>query len=302
MAYTIKNYSEDYLESQYEIGNAILSKWTGAAQSSVESLKQTYSQEGFDPEMKFYAFKEDEMVGFCTSSHISNQSEDDPKKAFLEFPLVKEGHDEAFEQLFSTALGTLRDKGYKAVRSRAGEDWIGSQSYIEKYGFTFHSELFQRAEFDPHTIDISSLPDAGHLPQLDFEKHTDQLIELIKNEYSVTEDQAKAAVDNLISLSDQTIFHDIILEEEKIVGRMLVYYPTADQKDVVLFTRILTVGEKDQEYRDRLMKSAIDKLRKIPEIKTARIFLGGNVIDQENPYGSLKFKFEAPLSFYERKL
>ena len=234
MAYTIKNYSEDYLESQYEIGNAILSKWTGAAQSSVESLKQTYSQEGFDPEMKFYAFKEDEMVGFCTSSHISNQSEDDPKKAFLEFPLVKEGHDEAFEQLFSTALGTLRDKGYKAVRSRAGEDWIGSQSYIEKYGFTFHSELFQRAEFDPHTIDISSLPDAGHLPQLDFEKHTDQLIELIKNEYSVTEDQAKAAVDNLISLSDQTIFHDIILEEEKIVGRMQVIYPNLILKNILI--------------------------------------------------------------------
>ena len=161
MSYTIKNYSEDYLEGQFEIGNAILSTWNGAAQSSVENLKQTYSQEGFDPEMKFYAFKGDEMVGFCTSSDIPNQSDDDPKKAFLEFPLVKKDHEDAAEQLFSTALGTLRDKGYKAVRSRAGEDWVGSSDYIDKYDYTFHSDLFRRAEFNPQTIDISTLPDAS---------------------------------------------------------------------------------------------------------------------------------------------
>lgn len=302
MSYTIKNYSEEYLEKQYEIGNEILSQWSGAGQSSVENLKQAYSQEGFDPEMKFYAFKGDEMVGFCTSAQIPNQRGDEPKKAFIEFPLVTEGHEEAVELLFATALGTLREKGYKAVRCRAGDGWTGTKSQVEKYDFNFHSDLFKRAEFNPQTIDISTLPDAGTITQLDYEKHTDQLIELVKNEYDVTAEQAKAAVDNLINLKDQTLSHDIIVENDIIVGRMLAYYPSPDKKDAVDFTRAITIGDKEQEYRERLLKSAIEKMRKIPEITTARVYLAGNSSDQENLYESLKLEFQTPLAFYEKEL
>ena len=63
MSYIINNYSEDYLEQQYEIGNSVLSKLTGAVQTSIDDLKQIDARKDFDPEMKFYAFKVDEMIG-----------------------------------------------------------------------------------------------------------------------------------------------------------------------------------------------------------------------------------------------
>ncbi|MHA2276782.1 MAG: hypothetical protein ACXAC2_13500, partial [Candidatus Kariarchaeaceae archaeon] len=299
---TIKNYSEDYLEQQYEIGNSVLSKWPGAGQTSVENLKQAYSRENFDPELKFYAFKDNEMVGFCTSAQIPNLPKGEEKKAFLEFPIVKEGYEDAAELLYSTALDTLRNKGYKAVRTRAGDDWTGTHEQVKKYGYEFHSDLFKRASFNPTEIDVSNLPQPGEISQLDFDKHTDQLIELVKNEYGVNDDQAKGAVDNLINLKDQTISHEIILDEDKIVGRLLVYRPTPDTADKVDFTRAIAVGEKSQEYRERLMRSAITKLKQNPEINRARVYLNGNIMDQEDLYSSLNLKFETPLSFYEKVL
>lgn len=302
MPYTIKNYSEDYLEQQFELGNSVLSKWTGAGQTSVDNLKQAYSAESFDPELKFYAFKGEELVGFCTTNPIPNQPEGEEKKAFLEFPIVKEGHEDVAEQLFSKAITTLQSKGFKAVRTRAGKDWIGTQELVEKYEYKYHSDLFRRATFNPKEIDVSNLPEPGDIKQLDFETHTDQLTELIKNEYTITDDQAKAAVDNLINLKDQTVHHDIILDNDTIVGRMLVYYPNPETKDTVDFTRPITIGDKGLEYRERLVRSAVTKLRSNPEITKARIYLPANAVDGKEMYGSLDLKFETPLSFYEKEI
>ncbi|MCE7736742.1 MAG: hypothetical protein GPJ54_17805 [Candidatus Heimdallarchaeota archaeon] len=302
MSYTIKNYSEDYLEQQFELGNSVLNKWPGAGQTSVENLKQAYSAENFDPELKIYAFKDEELVGFCTANPIANQAEGEEKKAFLEFPIVKEGYEDAAEQLFSTALNTLRSKGFKAVRTRAGKDWTGTPELVDKHGYKFHSELFKRATFNPKEIDLNNLTESGSIEQLNFDTHTKQLTELIKNEYSITDEQAKGAVDNLINLKSQTVSHDIILDNDAIVARMLIYYPDTETKDTVDFTRPITVGDKSPEYRDRLMRSAISKLQTMPEVTTARVYLAGNVMDNDETYGSLSLKFEAPLSFYEKEI
>lgn len=302
MPYTIKNYSEDYLEQQYELGNSVLSKWPGAGQSSVDNLKQAYSGENFDPEMKFYAFNGEELVGFCTAAPVQNQPEGEEKKAFMEFPIVKEGHENAFEQLFDATINKLSSKGYKAVRARGGDDWTGTTEWVEKYGYKYHSVLFKRATFKPNEIDLSSFPEPGEISQLDFDKHTDQLIDLVKNEYGVNDDQAKAAVDNLVNLKDQTLSHEIILEDTKIIGRLLVYYPNLEDKETVVFTRAIVVGDKADELRDRLMRSAITRLQRNEEITKAQIFLNGNIIDREDLYASLNVEFEAPLSFYEKEI
>ena len=42
MTYVIKNYSEEFLEKQVEIGTAVLENWSGSNQTGVEGLKQRY--------------------------------------------------------------------------------------------------------------------------------------------------------------------------------------------------------------------------------------------------------------------
>ena len=67
MTYELKTYSPSYLEKQYEIGNHRLTQWLGARQTPVERLKKIYSQPDFDPETKYYALADGEVIGFMTA-------------------------------------------------------------------------------------------------------------------------------------------------------------------------------------------------------------------------------------------
>ena len=95
MEYELKHYSESYLEKQFEIGNYHLSTWLGGQQSPLERLREVYSQDGFDPETRFYALSQGEVVGFLPSNIAAGQTEE--KSANLEFPLIAPGHDDVEE-------------------------------------------------------------------------------------------------------------------------------------------------------------------------------------------------------------
>ncbi|MCE7733651.1 MAG: hypothetical protein GPJ54_02155, partial [Candidatus Heimdallarchaeota archaeon] len=135
MTYVIKNYSEEYLQKQFEIGNSILSSWSGATQTSVENLKQVYSAENFDPETKLYAFKDDEMVGFITATIKPLKEGEENLRANMEFPIVLEGHEAAEDLLYSKAIEVLRSKGVKRVQSRATDLWGETKDKAKIYGY-----------------------------------------------------------------------------------------------------------------------------------------------------------------------
>ena len=71
MTYKVRTFSEEFIDKQVEIGNKAYEGWIGAGQTSVNNLKNSYNSENnpnFDPETKFYVFKEDEMVGFLPAN------------------------------------------------------------------------------------------------------------------------------------------------------------------------------------------------------------------------------------------
>ncbi|MCH8906173.1 MAG: hypothetical protein IH840_03705, partial [Candidatus Heimdallarchaeota archaeon] len=143
MTYEIKNYSEEFLPKQVEIGSVIYESWNSGAQSGVEQLKHSYSSENFDSETKFYAIKNGEVVGFLTSA-IQPEKEGEQMSARLEFPFVKSGEEAATEELFRAAVAKLRDKGVKKLVSRAGPGWIGTEAYAKMQGYT-RQTLISRA-------------------------------------------------------------------------------------------------------------------------------------------------------------
>ena len=103
--YEIKTFQESFLPRQVEIGNAVLSTWLAAQQTPLDRLQQIYSQDDFDPETKFYALKDGEVVGFIpaklTGEDVAN----------LEFPIVLNDHEGATEPLMDYALEALKNKG-----------------------------------------------------------------------------------------------------------------------------------------------------------------------------------------------
>jgi len=97
MEYEFKLYSESYLDKQFEIGNQIISTWLGGQQTPVDRLRDIYSRSDFDPETKFYALYNNEVVGFITAKQI------DEANANLEFPLLLAEHGAAEEPLMEFA-------------------------------------------------------------------------------------------------------------------------------------------------------------------------------------------------------
>ena len=112
--YKIKSYQEEFLEAQEKVGTEATKDWQAFGQTPATQLKQIYSQEGFDPNTKLYAFEGDKLVGFLTSSIIP-ESEDGIKRANLEFPIVLKGHEGCCELLFNKAIDYLKSKGLYAT-------------------------------------------------------------------------------------------------------------------------------------------------------------------------------------------
>ena len=146
MDYVFSYYKEEYLSRHYEIGNHYLSKWLGAQQSDVETLRKAYSKEGFDKESKFYALYNGKVVGFITSG--LQQFDDKLQAAFMEFPLIETQHQDVEEQLIEFAYTTLRQKGVTKVISRASPRWGDTLKLVEKYGYEFRETLWKSARLN----------------------------------------------------------------------------------------------------------------------------------------------------------
>ena len=153
--YEIKTYSEDVLDAQYEIGSKEQANRRGWQMTPIESLKQTYSGENFDPTTKFYAYKDNEMVGYVTAT-IQPPSDDGEAIARLEFPIVLAEHPSAKDQLMNHALDNLKNRGINKIQSRVSEFWPGSREFSEKYGFSYQSDISRRGilEIKDHPTDL----------------------------------------------------------------------------------------------------------------------------------------------------
>ena len=90
MEYSIRPYEEGMIEDQFKIGSKIYDPWPMGGQTRSEQLKHTYSQENFDPDTKFYAYYENEMIGFLTTAF--KETKEGKIVYFYEFPYVKQEH------------------------------------------------------------------------------------------------------------------------------------------------------------------------------------------------------------------
>ena len=129
------------MEKQVEIGSSILENWPGTGQTDVEGLKQRYAMDDFDPETKFYAFKDDEMVGFLTATIKANKEGEDILRANMEFPIVLEGNEEAENILMEQAISVLKAKGVGRVQSRGSVLWGKTNEYVKAYEYTQKHQL-----------------------------------------------------------------------------------------------------------------------------------------------------------------
>jgi hypothetical protein len=288
MAYQIKTFSPDYLQEQVEIGDYNLSQWLGARQSPVSRLEQVYSSPDFDPETRFYALQDSQVVGFLTSKIRKEGTEAD-----LEFPILSAGFEDAEEQLMSHAMDSLKSKGVRTLYSRVSREWGDTLNLANKYGYHLESLKWKNARLKVENyIGSSSMDGVDEVTEKDFDDVRQVMISFREN----SEKEAQAQIDKLVEISERVTSWKIIREEGKIVGHDHLVEDILDGSRA----RMNAIFSTGDEIRDRIMNSHVIAAKKagIPLIENV---FWGPTENLDKPYEAYGFEV-AELWSYEKQL
>lgn len=299
MTYVIKSYKEEFLEAQERIGREVTKDWKQFGQTSAEQLKQIYSQPGFDPETRHYCFKNGELIGFLTSAVL--ESDEEPRKANLEFPMVLPDHEEAETLLFEKALDVLRKKGVKVVRTRVSEAWGNTVEMAQRWGYAPAEELGVGYTIGVDTTDIKGVPEFGNIEGYNHDQDFEQMVDIFVRDYNMTPEQARSNFETLEKAGDLVVAHIVIRKDGTIIGRALALRDEDDPTRA--FTGAIYVTEKQQRV---LFLKKILKICKEKGIKRLDAAVFGDLLkikDQlAEQFESLGFQYVTAISYYEKEI
>jgi len=277
MAYILTTYSPDYLEKQVEIGHYNLSQWLGARQSPIQRLQQVYSGPDFDPETRFYAQKDGEVVGFLTSKIRKEGTEAD-----LEFPLLAAGNEEAEEQLMKFAFERLKSKGVHKIYTRVSDAWGNTLDLAGKYGYDKNNLMWKNARLKVENYKNSSTDaEAVEVSENDFNDIREVMVSFREN----SEDEARAQIDKLIEISERVTSWKIIREDGKIVGHDHLVEDIREGTRA----RMNAIYAARDDIRDRIMNSHVAAAKR-NGITLIESFFWGPTENMEVPYRDYGFE------------
>lgn len=298
MSYTIKTYEESFIDKQVELGIKATENWVGYSMTTVENLRNSYSQEDFDPETRLYAFKGDEMVGFLTC-YIAEV--DGEKEAHYRLPIMLEGNEEGAQQLIEKSVEVLQKKGAKKIITAFKDDWGNHKNYVDNFNFELNPD--QSTTFALTKINDLTVPQVNSeysIEELDLEKHGEALVNIFRDGFGLTQEAAENNL-NLIKSFDQDnmISHSAIFENGEIVGRLLLYKPTPEA-DFAYLGNIFAPSDKEEEFYDLFMNHVVKKSNEKGVTMINKTILGENL--NKSNYEKYGFKFEHVINSYTRYL
>lgn len=296
MTYEIRTYSEEYLEKQFEIGNSHLKDWPGTGQTQVDNLKQYYARDNFDPETKFYAFKDGEMVGFQTATIKPLKEGETVVRANMEFPLVVEGHDAAIDLLMEHAMHALRAKGVGRVQSRGSPLWGNTMDLVTKYNYELKRTLSQSG-----VMSLSNYSDSGIEGARPFEESDlDAVRRMYIEEMKMPEQQVDNQFNFLSANPDAIAAWNLYIEDGVVLGNSIVTYLGGDRSKGIM-SNIFASGEREAEIREKILNAHLRQLKE-RGVEELTVLLFGQWLDRQSEYEKYGMQFNLPLNLYHRDL
>lgn len=309
--YNIKTYQEGFIDEQFKIGSADYDTWPMGGQTRPEQLKQAYAADDFDPETRFYAFNNNEMVGFLTSS--LKEEKDGKKYYWFESPYVKSGHEAAESQLIEHAMDALKSKGADVLVLRAGEYWGKSQHYAEKYGFTKTQDIARRGELIVAQKEKYNLPEPIHIRDFDYEQDVEGVVDLFATKMNVDKEQIRQSVarskdrtegSQIKNPWDQTLtmIASLVAEVEgEVVGRGVSFNVSSFGEHTANVLQI-TLKEGHEELMHEFISKIVDKARAHGKEKVILHTGLWGITPDDSSFKAYGIPFEMKLAFYEKEL
>ena len=77
MSFEIKNYEPNLLKMQVDLLWEVTDDWKYPYATAYSSVEQVYAREDFDPSTRFYAVKDNQLIGFVTSRIVKDEEKGD---------------------------------------------------------------------------------------------------------------------------------------------------------------------------------------------------------------------------------
>jgi hypothetical protein len=297
MTYVITHYQDEFIADQARIGKMITRDWTFYYQTPTTQLKQIYSHPDFDPETRHYCFKDNILVGFCTSK----VEKEDPEGASLEFPLVLPDHTACESLLFERAVQVLSQKGVHKVRTRVSEKWGRTVHLAETWGYTFAELVSMLYTMDVKSASMPEIPASEEVTPYDHEKDFDQLVTIFVNHFNMTPEEARTNFNSLEKAGDQVMAHLVIRKTNTIQGRVLLLRDEEDSTQARMGVVYVT-----EEHLRKILIQHLIVICKEKGIETLTIPLFGDQLSQKDLliplYESLGFTHTCTISSYEKHI
>lgn len=290
----IKTYEKGVEEEQAKLGTETTSEWTDFGQTPAENLKQYYARDDFDPETRLYAYKEDKLVGFVVC-RILPDAEDGIKRAQHDFPLAINQDEEIGKLLYNKLMETLKAKEVQIVEARACKTWGNTITLAEKLGYKKARTLYVLIGAKVEDIKFNK---EAKIEFQDFDPKEDKeaIITLFKEHFNMTEEQATANFEGIVSNADAKYNQPIIKKDGKIVARGLVAIQEDDQP--AIFRPLVP---DPQKHFDAYMKKAVEIAKK-EGAKSFRTFLFGPALEHREFYEKHGIVTDNEVLIYEKEI
>lgn len=292
--YIIKHYQPGFEEEQERIGTEVAKSYGTPHQTPARFLKEIYAREDFDPEIRLYAFKNDEMVGFITS-RILPEDDSEIKKANLTPPQVLKEHDEVSEALFRKSIEVLKSKGVKKVLSQFGTRQNKNEEQAKEWGYNLVATDFNLYSIDLTKIDTSV--SAENVIEFIHEKHMEECAKILAAETGREVDWAKNVFEQW--KENPLPNRKVILIEE--AGKIKAFTAFFINRIIPTYAGLFGIWTASEDYMKQIL-AKIAQFAKESNINRVTIaFTEKSDIELEK-YKPIKFDFIASASRFELDL
>lgn len=191
-------YDESKLDAQIELVQEVIKDWDWVIwYPNKESLKESYSREGFSPETRHYAYDGEKLVGFLSST--IERKIDDVLFGSIHIPFIRKGYEHVEEELVKKAINTLQTKGAEAIRSFAMPGWGNTIQILEKHGFKEKKLLSYATMFSVNLLMSKDYKKPEHIAEIVLPKDDYKLVECIVKESKQAREVIERYIDKLIT-------------------------------------------------------------------------------------------------------
>lgn len=216
-----KTYDGSQLDDQIELVKDVIKEWDWVIwYPNKESLSKSYSQKGFTANTRHYAYENNKLVGFLSST--VEKEIDEVLWGSIHIPFIRKGFEHIEKELMDIANNILASQGVKVIRTIAMPGWGDTIQILERHGFGERILLSYVTLFS-----VSNLLTSGYIDTKSSifnesdENYNDYLIETISKINSQSRDELRERLDNYYA--NKTLIARAITQIEQNIAYGLVF-------------------------------------------------------------------------------